>query len=273
MAQPFLLDSIRMIQETIDRFDDQVCVACSFGKDSMVVLDLVKSIKPDVMVVHYKAAPFPETVKFKNEVRELWNLDLIELGPYKNMGYWKCVEKYGLPGIRTSQRGKRHSPKCCHYLKEKPMQDFINRNEIEVVFTGLTASESWNRRKTAYRYDTGTWRGGLKDTTIEVLEEKQTDTGWRFCGMRYWAKTWNSWQVHPIMAWNEADVWRYTKDNDLPVNPVYEKWGGVHKRVGCLPCTAYISWEKNLRRSHPKLYRHLKKIELAKETTLENYFL
>ena len=223
----------------------------------MVVLDLVRSIKPDIQVVHYTACSFPETRKFKSEVVSELNLDLTELKPYKGMNYWKCLDKYGLPGIRTSDSGKRHSPRCCYYMKEKPMQNFIEYFEMKAVFTGMTLHESWNRRKLAWRYDNS---------------ELEKDS-WAFCGMRYYAEVWKSWQVHPIMAWTEKDVWDYTKENDLPVNPVYSNWGGIHKRVGCLPCTAYLSWEKNLRRSHPKLYKYLKKIQLRDKPTLEKYFL
>ncbi len=245
-----------MIEETIDRFGDQVCVACSFGKDSMVVLDLVREIKPDVKVVNYIAAPFPETFRFKKEMKKKLELNLTELRPFKGMNYWRCVEKYGLPGIRT-RKGKYHSPRCCYYMKEKPMQRFIKEKDMAAVFTGITLHESWNRKKLAWRYDDS-----------EVVKDD-----WEYCGMRYYAKSWSSWQVHPIMSWTEKDVWKYTADEEIPVNPVYTKWGGVHTRVGCLPCTAYLSWERKLRRSHPKLYKYLKKIQLKDELTLDTYFL
>lgn len=58
------------------------------------------------------------------------------------------------------------------------MKDYIKANGIKAVITGLTAAESWNRRKMGYRYNTGTWRGGLKEETIEELEGVQKELGW-----------------------------------------------------------------------------------------------
>lgn len=258
---PFLEDSIELITEVIDRFGDSVALACSYGKDSMSVLDLALKVDPNIKVIHYLAAPFKETTRFRKKMEKRLDLNTIILRPYKNMGYWECVEKYGLPGIRTSEKGKRHSPKCCYYMKEKPMKIFIKKNDIKAVITGISSEESWNRKKTAYRYNTGTWRGGLKPESIDRLSKYQEDEGWGFCGMRYFAMYWDSWQVHPLMNWTEKDVWKYTNENKVPINPVYNKWGGIYKRVGCLPCTAYLSWEKNLSISHPNLYKRLKQIQ------------
>lgn len=38
--------------------------------------------------------------------------------------------------------------------------------------------------------------------------------------------------VSPILDWTTEEVWQFIKDNNLPINPCYEKDG----RVGCMIC-------------------------------------
>ena len=243
---PTLYMAEEVIEDTINRFD-RVAVACSFGKDSMVVSDLARKIDPDVQHVFYNTGvAFPETIAYKDEMIAKYDINLIELHPYKGMTFWKCLEKYGIPGRRTRKVGKPHSPRCCHYLKEKPMKVFIKEKRIQAVITGLTAAESWNRFRLAYRY----------------AKSKVIRDGLPYCSQRYFATSWDSWQVHPIMTWVEADVWEYLNFNKIPANPVYSKWDGIYDRCGCLPCTAYLSWEKKLSVSHPKLYKFMKEKEI-----------
>jgi len=256
MTIPMLYIAEELIEEAINRFGDKIVIACSFGKDSMVVSDIARRYNPDILHVNYAGdAAFPETRRFKKQIVKDLNINLVELPAYKGKTFWKCVEEYGIPTMRTSEKGRAHQPKCCYYLKEKPMQLFVRERGIEAIITGLTAAESWNRYKLAYRYSK--YR---KCPALIKIQEMIFD-GWSFCAQRYWSKTWASWQIHPLMTWTEKDVWDYTKEYKIPVNPVYEKWGGIHGRVGCLACTAYSDWERNLRVSHPKLYHMLKKID------------
>lgn len=38
---------------------------------------------------------------------------------------------------------------------------------------------------------------------------------------------------NPILTFTEKDVWRYIKENDIEVNPLYEMG---YRRVGCIGC-------------------------------------
>ena len=56
---------------------DPIAVACSFGKDSIVVLDLVRRIDPDVQVFSIVTRYKPQvTLAFKAYVSSLWNLKI-----------------------------------------------------------------------------------------------------------------------------------------------------------------------------------------------------
>jgi phosphoadenosine phosphosulfate reductase len=42
-------------------------------------------------------------------------------------------------------------------------------------------------------------------------------------------------KVSPLAAWTARDVWRYAKDHDIPLLPLYELG---YTSIGCEPCTA-----------------------------------
>jgi len=243
-----------LVRQGIKRHGNHIGVACSFGKDSMVVLHMALKVKPDIKVFFNNTGiEFPETIKFKEKLKKEWNLNLIEMRPYKGMTFWKCVEKYGLPEFRGG-KSKNRTPKCCYYLKEKPAITAYGKEGIVAIFTGIMASESRNRHLLIQRYDKSV---DLKDDV-------------KFCGQRYFARTWNIWKYHPIAYWSEEDVWNYIEEHDIPVNPVYTKWNGIYNRLGCLPCTGHRNWERKLSKSHPKLYLKLKRMQDPNQATLES---
>jgi len=216
-------------------------IACSFGKDSMVVLDLVRRVNKDVPVVFCNTrCEFPETILFKNMIVKEWDLEYIELLPYKNMTWRKCADKYGLPCMRIPGT-KRHAPRCCYYLKEKPAEVFYTSTQADLVFTGLRAYESRNRRLFTIRMD---------------KNKKLVDGTWT-CAHYYYMKTYSLWKANPIIKWTKKEVWDYIHSRGLPINEVYLKWDGLYDRCGCLLCTAYKGWEKKLQVSHPKIYKFI----------------
>lgn len=233
-----MFEAEELIKQAIERHGKHIAIACSFGKDSIAVLHMALKMKPDIKVIFSNTGvEFPETIKYKEMIKQRWNLNIIETKPLKT--FWQCIDEYGFPTHRGD--GKQRTPKCCIYCKEKPAEIVYKELGIMAVMTGLTAAESRQRSLLIKRYDNS-----------DVVE---------FCGQRYFAKSQNLWKLHPIAYWSEKQVWQYFKDHNIPINPVYIKWGGIYKRCGCLPCPAYIDWEKKLSKTHPKLYNRLKQLQ------------
>ncbi len=245
-----------LIRQAIKRHGDRIAVACSFGKDSMVVLQKALVYNPNIKVIFENTGvEFLETIHFKNRIKKEWNLNLHETKPLKS--FWQCIEEYGLPTTRKSMGKGSNAPKCCHYLKEKPGLIMQRELGINAILTGIQACESRSRTLIAMRYDNKKAPYMSKDD-IE------------FCSQRWYTRSTDTWMYHPIMLWSIKDVWDYTAGNNIPVNEVYTKWDangetntdvipgeGLYPRCGCLPCTAYLSWQERLSISHPRLYNHL----------------
>lgn len=230
-------------------------VAWSGGKDSTVLLHLVRQYKPSVDIVFNDTkVEFPETLKFVKFLSREWNLNLHIAKPVRGKDFWWCVEKFGWPlfgkhnalHIASVRRGGKsgeisddmlrvaktdvpiHS-RCCYHLKEKPSQIVEKRLGCDVKFLGTTAEES-RRRK----------------------------FNWVDWGDHFWSKTDNLWKAMPLSIWTESDIWAYHERFDIPYCNLYDMG---HTRNGCWPCTMDIRFKDNhlskLRLSHPKLWRFL----------------
>lgn len=220
-------------------------VGCSFGKDSMVVLHLVRQFVPDVEVVFINTgAEFPDTVRFARRIEREWGLNLKVALPQTN--FWKIVEQYGFPlrtrgAGSTHAQGKKGNPElrrqaraadaCCEHLKKKPMKKMIAAEGYDVQFDGITAHENELRRLIKFVY-----------------------------GDCHYVKSWGLTKCHPIMDFTLADVWDYHRLYDLPHNPVYDKeTPGYEVRTGCWSCTIPLRYGKLrfLREHYPRHYQHL----------------
>jgi len=248
-----------LVRQAIKRHQERIAVACSFGKDSMVVLHMALKVDPDIKVIFENTGvEFPETIEYKEKMKKLWNLNLYETKPLKS--FWECVDEYGLPKKRKQKGKGSNAPKCCHYLKEKPAEILQKELGVNAIFTGLQSCESRSRTLIAMRYDNKKAPYMSKEYDGDIVE---------FCAQRWYTKSTDCWNYHPIMHWSTEDVWDYIKSEGFPMNEVYSKWGGIYPRCGCLPCTAYTSWKKRLPISHPKLYRLL--MEKSGQSTIESY--
>ncbi len=86
-----------------------------------------------------------------------------------------------------------------------------------------------------------------------IREGQRLDDGHKHANQ--YSKKMGVWKIHPLLYWTEQEVWDYTKDNKLPINEAYSKYG--IDRIGCLPCMSYKNWKENLGRIAPKLYCYI----------------
>jgi len=207
-------------------------VACSFGKNSMVVLHMVLQFNPNVYVLFNNTLmEYPDTYAFKKVISENWKLNLLETRPLRT--FWWVVENYGFPLF--SRKGHHDASKnCCRYLKEYPIENILRKYRFDLYFTGLSRHESRLREFSAKKY-----------------------------GNYFYSKNFKHWKCHPIQDWTEEDVWKYHEIYNLPHNSLYDKKSpnGYDIRTGCWCCTIPIKYGKIefLRMNYPHLWRLLLK--------------
>jgi 3'-phosphoadenosine 5'-phosphosulfate sulfotransferase (PAPS reductase)/FAD synthetase len=223
----FLADKVARSQALIGEAlaKGRAAVLWSGGKDSTVLLHLVRQAQPGVLVVYNDTGvEYPETRRFVRETAEAWRLNLHVAKPQPGVSFWWAIEKYGYPllgkGVRRTgpQRHIFHasvrtrkaaevaalSSYCCDWLKERPTARLIRGLGVEVQILGTMVSESRQR-----------W------------------FAWVDYGELHFGKEARTWRATPLFFWRDEDIWEYHREFGLPHCRLYDMG---HKRNGCWPC-------------------------------------
>ena len=255
--------SKKRIVEWYSHWEGNVYVAFSGGKDSTVLLHLVRSIYPDVPAVFVDTGlEYPEIGDFvKNTENVIW------LKP--KLTFKKVIEKYGYPVIskevsryvrdikygtevmknlrlngikkegKTASNGSKLSKKwlflvdapfdvsdrCCDILKKNPVKKY-EKETGRKGYVGMMAEESSLRVQMYLKYGCNAF-------------DKKTPNS------------------YPLMFWREQDIWEYINRFNLPYAKVYDS--GV-KRTGCMFCMFGVHLEEHpnrfelMKETHPKQY-------------------
>jgi phosphoadenosine phosphosulfate reductase len=153
--------SKNVIKECLNRYK-KVAVACSFGKDSMVVVHLAINIKPDIPIFTIMTPYKPkETFEYKDKMTELWKLNITEYRSDKEVpdGLWK-----NLPN------------ECCRILKVEPTREAVK--DLDAWITGLRATEG----RTRTEYQEWELKGDLMKVN-PILYWSEADT-WRYIAVQ-----------------------------------------------------------------------------------------
>lgn len=273
-----IIVSKQRIKQWLEAWEDQCVVSFSGGCDSTVLLDLVRSVNPDIKAVFVNTGlEYPQIVRF---VKTIPNVDIIR----PKMTYKQVIEKYGYPfpskhiaecvseikhtksdslkklrltGIRPngeyspkSKISKKWkylidapfdvSAKCCDVIKKQPLNKYNNENNTK-PFVGVMAEESSNRTISYVKH------------SCNAFNEKHP-------------------QSRPLMFWSKQDVIQYIKLNNLTYcNSVYgdivELDNGKLKfsktdRTGCVFCMFGVQFEQEpnrfqiMQKDNPQMYRY-----------------
>ena len=250
--------SLNVISQALAHFDNQMYVSFSGGKDSTVLLHLVRKIKPDIKAVFCNTGlEWPEIVYF---VRKTPNVEIIRPA----MNFKQVIEKYGYPVINKEQSQFIHeirttksekllntrlngnkanmgklskkwyymldapfkiSHKCCDVMKKTPFKKYEKITGL-APFIGTMAGESRLRAQQWEKY------------TCNAFEKNRPTS-------------------NPLSIWNDADIWEYIRKFKLPYCKIYDEPG--IDRTGCVICMYGIHKDEIdkfsiLDKRHPKMH-------------------
>lgn len=185
-------------QKSLDCFH----VAFSGGKDSIVLLDLVKKALPrsSFMVVFGDTKmEFPDTYELVDKVEAQCKEDGINF--YRAASHFEPEESWRLFGPPSKVLRW-----CCSVHKAAPqtlkIREVLGKSDyIGMDFVGVRAHES---------------------ATRATYEEEN-----------YGKKQKGQYSHNPILEWTSAEIWLYIFSHALPINNTYKKG---NSRAGCLFC-------------------------------------
>src|SRR5580658_5977936 len=71
-----------IIRWAVDRFGEGLVIGSSFGKDSLVIMDLARQLRPDIPVLFLETGyHFPETLQFRDQLRNESHINIVDVLP------------------------------------------------------------------------------------------------------------------------------------------------------------------------------------------------
>ncbi|MDR1379455.1 MAG: phosphoadenosine phosphosulfate reductase family protein [Synergistaceae bacterium] len=207
-----IFDVYKRYRKKLDCFH----VAFSGGKDSMVLLELVKKALPKsgfVVVFSDTGMEFPDTYDVIDKIEEQCRADEIEF--YRAASRFKPEESWRLFGPPS-----RVLRWCCSVHKSAPqtlkLREVLGKSEYTgMVFVGVRSHESVKRDEQLTQKE-------IKYQNPDELA--YIDSYDKIKGQR---------ATKSIYEWTSAEVWLYIFAKGLFINEAYKKGSA---RVGCLCC-------------------------------------
>jgi len=274
LEDKLLLTKMR-IQQWYEHWDGKVYVAFSGGKDSTVLLHIVRSMYPEVIAAFNNTGlEFPEIKTFvksidnvvwlkpklnyqetvnkygfavvskevSQKVNDLKNgsdkLKDIRLNGYPQTGYGKLSKKWRF----LAKADFEVSSKCCDILKKNPAKKFEKETGLHPIIGTM-----------------------IEESALRSQQYNKTGCN-AYASKRPTSK--------PISIWKEKDIWQYIKENNLKYSEIYNMG---YKRTGCAWCAFGLHLEKGenrfqrLQRTHPKIHKYaIEKMGLKEPFDLMN---
>ena len=222
--------SLSVLRQAYESYE-RVSVACSGGKDSMVVVHLAQQIEPRIpifsLMTLFKPVESFVYLKTMAEKMEL-NLDV----------YLAATEvPEALQGLRVillpdlADRFGTYSDEVRRYWEIKGF-DATAPSLFEIVPSLCCDLLKTSPAKEAVK-DLDAWICGLRNT------EGRTRKDYREVEDKRQGLV----KVNPILPWTEEDIWSYMRQNDIEPHPWYGKVfadGARIRSLGCSPCTVPI---------------------------------
>jgi len=174
-----------VLKWALDKFGDKIALACSFGAEDMVLVDMLSKVtdKPRIFTLD-TGRLHQETYDVMDEAGKKYGIDFQVMFP--NTEAVETMEREEGPNLFYASVESRK--RCCGVRKMEPLRRAFS--ELDAWITGL------RREQAVTRGD------------IPKVEKDKSN---------------NLIKINPLVEWSEEDVWDYIKKNDVPYNALHEQ--------------------------------------------------
>ena len=158
------------------------CITNSFQAEDMVVLHLLREIRPDIPVLFLETGyHFAEVYQYRDDMTARYNLNLVNVKPRQTVAE------------HEAERGllfQTQPDQCCNLRKVGPL--FAALEEYDRWYTGLRRIQSPTR-------------ANMKADDSFPLTSGKTIR-----------------KLSPVADWSDKDVWTFARENAIPLLPLYD---------------------------------------------------
>lgn len=214
--------SVFVIREAYSQIEN-LAVLWSMGKDSTVLLHLIRKAFLGHLpfpVVHIDTSyKIPEMISWRDEYM------------LKNCPGNCLIVGRNDEALRQGMGPQAGRLNCCAVLKTQALLETVRKNKIQGLFLGIRHDEESSRGKE------------------RIVSPRNPDSSWSY--KTQVAEVWHyynlhlpenvEYRIHPLLYWSELDVWRYIKQEQLDLIPLYfARNGRRYRSLGCAPCTGTV---------------------------------
>jgi len=189
------------LREVTQRYGARVALACSFGAEDVVLVDLLCRVADRPRVFAIDTGRLHEaTYEVMDRIRDRYGLELEIFFPRREE-VERLISEQGPYSFKSSLEA-RHE--CCSLRKVEPLQRALSG--LDAWITGLRREQSVTR------------------TAVRAAEVDQAHNGIV--------------KINPLADWTGDQVWDYVREHRVPYNRLHDEG---FPSIGCEPCTRAVA--------------------------------
>jgi phosphoadenosine phosphosulfate reductase len=187
----------QLLEWAIVHSGERFAILTSFQAEGMVVLDIASRINPAIRVITLDTERLPVQTHQMIATVQSRYRTKVEIVSPDPQEVSSMTNRFG-PDLFYEGQAQRNL--CCEVRKIRPLAKKLA--SVDVYAVGLRHQQS--------------------DTRRHVLKAEELD-----------GRT----KLSPLADWTRDAVWRYIRDHDVPVHPLY---ASGYTSIGCAPCTRAV---------------------------------
>lgn len=200
-----LAHSVALLQAAADAYGGRIVQATSLGAEDMVLTDLIARHRlPIALATLDTGWLHDETLALIPRIEAAYGLRVASFRPVQE-SVVQFVRRHGERAMYDSIDLRKA---CCALRKLEPLSRMLDGQAAWV--TGLRREQSGSRAEVPF---------------------SETEANGRI-------------KFNPLADWTWGDVWHHIATNDVPYNPLHDRF---YPSIGCAPCTRAISLGEDFR--------------------------
>ena len=197
----------QLIQWCMDHYGLKAGLACSFGMEDMILIDIIAKLKGPITIFTLDTGRLhEETYEIMERVRSHYGLEIKTYFPNLKQVEHLVREK----GFFSFKENIENRKECCSIRKIEPLKRALS--ELDAWVTGLRRDQAVTRTETP-----------------KVLEDIDHPPLVK---------------INPLADWTQKQVEAYIDQHKVPVNELHKK---NFPSIGCAPCTRPVEAGEDIR--------------------------